>query len=94
MQYEFRIMGRLDVETISQLRPLEPVEASPSQVFLATAANPAELRDLIARVHALGLLLVDVKRLRLTPQSVAADPQASSRSGSAHVPSNSGAVGL
>jgi hypothetical protein len=55
MQYELSIIGHLDDETISKLRPLEPIQALGSQVFITSAAKATELRGAISRVHALGL---------------------------------------
>jgi hypothetical protein len=61
--YVFRINGRLTPTLIGALEPLEEMAAPTETVLVGQVTDRAELHGLIARIEALGLELVGLRRL-------------------------------
>ena len=61
--YEIHVRGRIDADARLELAPVREVAVAESTVLVCRAADPAEVHGLIARVSALGLELIEVRRL-------------------------------
>jgi hypothetical protein len=74
-EYSFRVTGRL---TATVLRALEPLTASPAAtdtVLVGRVVDRSELHGFIARIEALGLELVEMRRLPARRAAVARCPE-------------------
>ena len=67
--YEFRVLGRLDAETLAELTDLEVREQGDETVLTGVVVDQAALHGVIARLEAIGVHLVEV---RLRPPDDAA----------------------
>jgi len=61
-EYSFRVVGRLTPRLVDALDPLEASEAAADTVLVARAADRSALHGFIARIEALGLELVELRR--------------------------------
>lgn len=61
--YEIHVRGRIDANARLELAPVREVPVAESTVLVCRAADPAEVHGLIARISALGLELIEVRRL-------------------------------
>ena len=61
--YAFRVSGRLTPAMMGALDPLEAREASTDTVLVGRVVDRAALHGFIARIEALGLELVELRRL-------------------------------
>ena len=61
--YEFRIRGRLSEPVLARFDPLEGDVARVETVLHGRIRDQAELHGIIERVQALGLELIEVRRL-------------------------------
>lgn len=62
-QYEIHVRGRIDATARLELAPVQEVPIAASTILVCRAADPAEVHGLIARISALGLELIEVRRL-------------------------------
>jgi hypothetical protein len=62
-KYEFRIRGRLRDPDLERFDMLEPGAARVETVLHGPVRDQAELHGILDRVHALGLELIEVRRL-------------------------------
>jgi hypothetical protein len=62
-KYEFRIRGRLSATLLARFDPLVSDVERVETVLHGRMRDQAELHGVIERVHALGLELVEVRRL-------------------------------
>ena len=62
-EYTFRVAGRLTPGLLGALDPLEARAASTDTLLVGRVADRAALHGFIARIEALGLELVELKRL-------------------------------
>jgi hypothetical protein len=61
--YVLRVQGRLTPALKAALHPLEATDTSADTVLVARTADRAALHGFIARIEALGLELVELRRL-------------------------------
>ena len=61
--YEIHVRGPIDANARLELAPVREVPVAESTVLVCRAADPAEVHGLIARISALGLELIEVRRL-------------------------------
>jgi hypothetical protein len=61
-EYSFRVIGRLTPVLLEALDPLEASEAAADTVLVARVADRSALHGFIARIEALGLELVELRR--------------------------------
>jgi hypothetical protein len=61
--YAFRVRGRLTPTLKVALKPLEAKDATADTVLVARGADRAALHGFIARIEAVGLELVELRRL-------------------------------
>jgi hypothetical protein len=61
--YAFRVSGRLTRAMLGALNPLEAREASTETLLVGRVVDRAALHGYIARIEALGLELVELRRL-------------------------------
>jgi hypothetical protein len=62
-EYEIHVRGRIDDEARLELAPLDEISVEESTILVCRAEDPAQMHGLIARVNALGLELLEVRRL-------------------------------
>ena len=67
--YEFRVLGRLDADTLAELSDLDVREQGDETVLTGVVVDQAALHGVIARLEAIGVHLVEV---RLRPPDDAA----------------------
>jgi hypothetical protein len=61
--YEIHVRGPIDANARLELAPVREAPVAESTVLVCRAADPAEVHGLIARISALGLELIEVRRL-------------------------------
>jgi hypothetical protein len=62
-EYAFRVSGRLTPALMGALDPLEARDASTDTLLVARVVDRSALHGYIARIEALGLELVELRRL-------------------------------
>lgn len=62
-EYEIHVRGRIDANARLELAPVQEVPIAASTVLVCRAADAAEVHGLITRIGALGLELIEVRRL-------------------------------
>lgn len=67
VEYAFRISGRLTPALSGALEPLEVTGATTETLLVGRVADPAQLQGVIAHIAALGLELVELRRLPPRP---------------------------
>jgi hypothetical protein len=65
--YEIRIKGRVSAQLLSVFEGMEASEQSVETVLRGPVADQAALHGLLDRVQALGLELIEVRRVSETP---------------------------
>lgn len=61
--YAFRVSGRLTLALMAALEPLEARDTSTDTLLVARAVDRSALHGYIARIEALGLELLELRRL-------------------------------
>lgn len=62
-EYSFRVTGRLRPVLLEALDPLTAAESATGTLLVGRVADRAALHGIIARIEALGLELVELRRL-------------------------------
>ena len=73
VEYAFRVTGRLTPDLLGVLDPLEADSEKIETVLVGPVADRAALQGLIARIEALGLELVELRKLPRRTAEVDAD---------------------
>ncbi|WP_214368805.1 hypothetical protein [Pseudonocardia sp. H11422] len=66
-EYAFRITGRLTPALMGALAPLEARVVTTETLLVGRVTDRAELHEIIARIEALGLELIELQRLPSRP---------------------------